>query len=208
LGLRRAAQGIVEVAWNIHKPLPIDRLGGGPRVRTYLAERLYTFAWPAPAPSRDLIDAVLGSPWDDLVNVMDRIRALRQMDGNQALLRAAKVVERTTNILKGASLKQAPVDPSRFQEPLERELWQRYDTQKDRIGELIRSRSYAEATTAYGETFFGPLHEFFERVMVNVEDEALQQNRLALMKAINVLYTAHIADLSKLAILQPRQAPA
>jgi len=208
LGLRRAAQGIVEVAWSIHKPLPVDRLGGGPRVRAYLAERLYTFAWPAPAPSRDLIDAVLGSPWDDLVNVMDRIRALRQMDGNQALLRAAKVVERTTNILKGASLKQGRVDAARFKEPLEQQLWDRYQQNQDRVLQLVRSRSYAEATTAYGEAFFGPLHEFFERVMVNVEDEALQQNRLALMKAINVLYTAHIADLSKLAILQPRQSSA
>ena len=208
LGLRRAAQGVVEVAWHIHKPLPIDRLGGGPRVRAYLAERLYTFAWPPPAPSRDLIDAVLGSPWDDLVNVMDRIRALRQMDGNQALLRAAKVVERTTNILKAASLKQGRVDAARFKEPLEQQLWDRYQQNQDRVLQLIRSRAYAEATTAYGDTFFDPLHEFFERVMVNVEDEALQQNRLALMKAINVLYTAHVADLSKLAILQPRQSSA
>ncbi|MBI3088097.1 MAG: glycine--tRNA ligase subunit beta [Candidatus Omnitrophica bacterium] len=212
-GLRRAAQGVVEVAWAVRKPLPIDRLGGGPRIRAYLAERLYTFAWPAPAsaaspersegmPPRDLIDAVLSSPWDDLVDAMERIRHLRQLDGNQTLLRAAKVVERTTNILKGASLKQDRVDPSRFQEPLERELWQRYDAQKDRIGELIRGRAYAEATKAYGETFFEPLHEFFERVMVNVQDEALQQNRLALMNAIKVLYTDHVADLSKLAILQ------
>jgi hypothetical protein len=38
--------------------------------------------------------------------------------------------------------------------------------------------------------------------MVNVPDEALQQNRLALMRAIKVLYTDHVADLSQLAILQ------
>lgn len=218
-GLRRAAQGVVEAAWSVHNPLPVDRLGGGPRVRAYLAERLYTFAWPAPSsaaspersegtPSRDLIDAVLGSPWDDLVNVMDRIRALRQMDGKQTLLRAAKVVERTTNILKGAALKQDRVDATHFKEPLEQQLWDRYQQHRDRVLDLIQRRSYREATEVYGETFFGPLHEFFERVMVNIDDDTLQQNRLALMKAINVLYTAHIADLSKLAILQPRQSSA
>ncbi len=207
-GLRRAAQGIVEVSWSIHKPLPVDRLGGGQRIRAYLAERLYTFGWPAPAPSRDLIDAVLSSPWEDLVNVMDRILALRQMDGKPTLLRAAKVVERTHNILKSATLKQGDVDPGRFQEPLERQLWDRYQQNRERVLHLIRSRSYAEATACYGETFFDPLHAFFEQVMVNVNEEAVQQNRLALMKAINVLYTEHIADLSKLVILQPRQAPA
>ena len=159
-------------------------------------------------PSRALIDAVLSSPWEDLVNVMDRILALRQMDGKPTLLRAAKVVERTHNILKSATLKQGDVDPGRFQEPLERQLWDRYQQNRERVLHLIRSRSYAEATAAYGETFFDPLHAFFERVMVNVNEEAVQQNRLALMKAINVLYTEHIADLSKLVILQPRQAPA
>ena len=42
--------------------------------------------------------------------------------------------------------------------------------------------------------------------MVNVPDPSLQQNRLALMKTIQTLYTDRIADLSKLSILQ-REEP-
>jgi glycyl-tRNA synthetase beta chain len=174
----------------------------GSRIQRYLLERLYTFSWPAPAPSSDLIDAVLSSPCDDLVDVMDRITGLQQLDGKHTLYRAAKVIERTRNILKGASLRQADVDPARFQEPLEHQLWERYAAQKDHVLRLIQGKAYADATAAYGEAFFEVLHEFFERVMVNVEDEALQQNRLALMRAINALYTERIADLSNLAILQ------
>jgi len=219
-GLRRAAQGIVEVAWVIHRPVPLDQLlrtrasmapfrdappkaaaAAGHRVRRYLFERLYTFAWPAPVPSSDCIDAVLSSPCDDLVDAMDRIVSLRQLDGNAALLKAAKVIERTHNILKGAPLRQPQVDPARLQEPLERRLWDLYASHQGEIAQMIRERLYAEATTRFGEVFFAPLHEFFERVLVNVPEESLQQNRLALMKAINTLYTAQIADLSKLAIL-------
>jgi len=222
-GLRRAAQGIVEAVWAIHRPLQIDRLfravwvmepfrslnktkleGVARRIQTYLAERLYTFAWPAPAPTRDLIDAVLSSQWDDLVNAMDRIVSLQQLDGKPTLLRAAKVVERTSNILKPVTVRPTEVNPDQFQEPLERQLWQLYSANKDRLFQLIQGKSYAEATVEYGKTFFDVLHEFFERVFVNVEDEAIQQNRLALMRVINALYTEHVADLSKLAILQPK----
>ena len=224
LGLRRAAQGIVEVAWAIHNPLPLDQLlearatmsrfsegQADPavhknkireQIRTYLAERLYTFAWPAPVPSRDLIDAVLTSPWEDLVDAMDRIQALQSLDGKQALLKAAKVIERTHNILKSATVRQSQVDQARLQEPLERTLWDLHQTNEEKFLQLIQRKSYQEATTLYGEVFFEPLHEFFDQVMVNVKDEAVQQNRLALLRAINALYTERVADLSKLVILQ------
>ncbi len=39
---------------------------------------------------------------------------------------------------------------------------------------------------------------FFEKVLVNAEDRSLRLNRLAMMKAINTLYTEHVADLAKL----------
>ena len=38
--------------------------------------------------------------------------------------------------------------------------------------------------------------------MVNVKDEAVQQNRLALMRAINALYTDRVADLATLSVNQ------
>ena len=226
-GLRRAAQGIVEVAWRVHRPLPLGALlrarssmepfrtaqpkeiaRVGNRIQRYLFDRLYTFSWPPPTPTNDLIGAVLSSNCDDLVDVMDRILHLQQLDGKRTLLKAAKVVERTRNILKTAAVRQTEVDPSRLQEPLEHKLWELYSAHKDRLRALIQGKAYADATAAYGEVFFEALHEFFERVMVNVKEEALQQNRLALMQAINTLYTERVADLSKLAILQPRINPA
>jgi len=223
-GLRRCAQGIIEIVWPLHRPLPLTRLlevrlafppftrsdhttnaRVTSRITQYLSERLYTFNWPPPIPSRDLIDAVLSSRCEDLTDAMDRIQRLRQLDGKNTLLKAAKVVERTHNILKGASLTQTDVDHTRFQEPLERRLWERYHTSKDRIDHLIRQKAYAEATEAYGEAFFDVLHEFFDQVLVNVKDPLIQQNRLALMRTINALYTERVADLSRLSMLQRHQ---
>lgn len=200
-GLRRAAQGIVEIAWAAHRPLSLAALES--RVKRYLLERLYTFDWPRPVPSRDIIDAVLSAPCDDLVDAMDRAVSLSKLGRDQSLVKAAKVIERTRNILRGA--KAVPVngvDPARFQDELERRVWDAYGTHKPTIEGLIQRKSYAEATTKFGETFYDILHEFFDHVMVNVKEESIQQNRLALMRAINTLYTERIADLSKLALLE------
>ena len=237
-GLRRAAQGIVEVAWKRHRPLPLSQLlkirltmrpfagqGAaaegdiGRRIQRYLFERLYTFAWPAPAtdvnrrpgpapaPYVDCIDAVLASPCDDLIDVMNRIQTLQRLSGDPRLLKAAKVIERTRNILKGANVRQSDVDPARLQEPLEQQLWELYRSNASRVTQLTQEKSYAEATTVFGDLFYEPLHLFFDKVLVNVPDESLQQNRLALMRAINTLYTERVADLSKLTILQQHEEP-
>jgi len=216
-GLRRAAQGIVEVAWAVHRPLPLERLFGAwqmaapfakgktdvdRRLQRYLLERLYTFAWPAPAPGADLIEAVLASPCDDLLDVMERIVSLRKLDGSPGLRKAAKVIERTRNILRGAALRQDRVDPARLTEAPEQKLWELYQSHEDRVAKLAEDKAYADATTLFGEVFFEPLHQFFDQVLVNTPDEALQQNRLALMRAIQALYTDRIADLSKLTLRQ------
>jgi len=220
-GLRRAAQGIVEVAWTVHRPLPLAALFhvrasmepfrtappkeaavAGQHVHRYLLERLYSFSWPDPAPAADYIDAVLAGPCDDLVDVMDRIASLQRLDGQPGLRKAAKVIERTRNILRGAALRQPQVDPARLAEAPEKRLWELYQTHESRVVRLAEEKSYAEATTFFGELFFEPLHQFFDQVLVNTPEEALQQNRLALMQAIRTLYTDRIADLSKLSLLQ------
>jgi len=219
-GLRRCAQGIVEIAWQMRRPLSLPRLFEvratlppftsdeqrrrvNARVTTYLRERLATFAWPTPVPPRDVIDAVLASPFDDLVDAMTRMQALTSLLAHPLTLKAAKVIERTHNILKAVQLDQQGVDPGQFTDPLEHRLWERYTTTREPLLALIHAKDYAQATTRFGEAFFDLLHEFFSRVMVNDPNAALARNRLALMRTINALYTEGIADLSKLAILQP-----
>jgi len=220
-GLRRAAQGIVEVAWTVHRPLPVDQLlhsaatalslDASTRdnilfgmIRSYLFDRLHTFAWPAPVPSADWINAVFHTTWNDLVDAMDRIQTLQRLEGHPGLLKAAKVVERTYNILKGVTThrRNRYIDPSLLKEAPERALWDLYNSNKDSVGvgRLIDEKAYDKATLLFGDVFFTPLHQFFDQVLVNVDDEPLRQNRLALMRAINTLYTERIADLSHMTV--------
>jgi len=133
---------------------------------------------------------------------MDRIVSLQQLSGHPGLLKAAKVIERTRNILRGAPRTDGDVEPGLLKEPQEHALWDVYRQHKDRVSQLITDRQYDKATMEFGELFFEPLHVFFDKVLVNVPDEALQRNRLALMRAIHRLYTDRIADLSKLTVLQ------
>ena len=216
-GLRRAAQGVVEVAWAVHRPLPLSQLfdtwrtlapfatgkaEAADRIRGYILERLYTFAWPKPVPATDCIDAVLASPCDDLIDAMERIIALQRLSGHPGLRKAAKVIERTHNILKGAEHAPGSVQTGLLHEAPERALWDIYERHKTGVEQLIHQRRYDQATTSFGDAFYEPLHTFFDKVLVNVPDEALQRNRLALMRAINTLYTDRVADLSKLTLLQ------
>ena len=157
-------------------------------------------------PAVDCIDAVLGSPCDDLVDTMDRIVTLQQLTGHPGLRKAAKVIERTRNILKGTALTQREVDPARLAEPPERALWDVYERHKSRVAQLAEERRYDQATTLFGDAFYEPLHTFFDQVLVNAPEASTQQNRLALLHAIHTLYTGRIADLSKLTLLQHEES--
>ncbi len=225
-GLRRAAQGIVEVAFAIKKPLPLQALFearaalgalGDPaqkevlrqKIQTYILERLYTFEWPKPAPSNDCIDAVVelyrNKPCEDLTDAMRRIQMLHKLRNDASFIKAAKVIERTRNILRSAKPFEGAVQPDLLKESPEQALWDAYNKSRDRLHSLIENQSYDKATQEFGEVFYEPLHLFFDKVMVNAEDAALKRNRLALMRTIQTLYTDRVADLSKLTLLQQQQ---
>ncbi len=179
------------------------------RVKDYIFERLYTTTrvWKE---SSDVINAVIASrDNDDLVDVMKRIQMLHALKHRRPspLVKPAKIIERTGNILKAASAQPKDgVDSAWLQEPLEQQLYTLYESKREQFAHLVEQKSYDEATTLFGETFYAPLHDFFDKVMVNVPDELLRQNRLALMQAIHTLYTGRIADLSKLTIVQREES--
>jgi glycyl-tRNA synthetase beta chain len=147
----------------------------------------------------ELKKAVLGSNSPDIANIFERKEVLASISNERYFLEAAKVVERTSNILKGAKggiIGQ--VDKNLFKEDLEKKVWDAYLNKKELIISLINKENYKEATREYAEAFYKVLHEFFDKVLVNAEDSSLRSNRLAIMKAINALYTESIADLALL----------
>lgn len=160
------------------------------RLNAILLEQGYKF---------DLIDAVLSSGFDRPSDAQQRLSQLASIKESQDFQRCAKVVERTYRITKGAR-EIGKVDPALFQEAPEKQLWDKYQESKDQIINAQEKKEYINATRLYGNSFYDIIHAFFDKVMVNVEDSNLRNNRLALCKAINQLYTDKIADLSKVVI--------
>ncbi|MDP2921907.1 MAG: glycine--tRNA ligase subunit beta [Candidatus Omnitrophota bacterium] len=163
----------------------------------YIKERI-GFLAPDTRPL-ELKQAVLKAGCNDIVAVFKRVEALSEISAEKYFLKAAKVCERTSNILKGArGEKIGSVDQALLKEDLEKEVWKLYSANSETIRDLIKKERYKEATRVYGEAFFEALHKFFDNVLVNAEDKALRQNRLAMMHAINRLYTDDVADLAML----------
>ncbi len=149
----------------------------------------------------DIIDAVLFSGFDRFDRLSKKLSDLSSIAQAKYFLEAAKVIERISNILKGdKKLKESAlkVKPEYFKEPLEKELWDIYGKNVGRINERIEAGDYAGATKIYAEAFSNPIHLFFEKVIVNAEDQGLRTNRFALLKLIHAAYVDKTADLSKI----------
>lgn len=176
----------------------------GEKLLAFLEERLKAIFKEASF-REDLIEAVVRDV-DRPIPMREKLISLSDMMERRyhTLFHAFKVVERTHNILKPIQPHErqgiGEVRPDLFQDEIEKNLWKLYNTKRSLIEKLIRENAWAEATAEYGEVFSETLHQFFEKVLVNVEDESLRRNRLALMKEINELYTDSVADLSKLRI--------
>ena len=220
-GIRRNSQGLIqiinhkslrlEITGVIRKAIELYNCRGGfktlpykvspeeleKKIINYIKERLESLA-PETRPI-ELKQAVLRSGCNDIVSVFKRVGALSEISAEKYFLKAAKVCERTSNILKGAKAEKiGQVNEGLLKEDLEKEVWKAYSANSGAIKDLIKKEKYKEATRAYGEAFFETLHKFFDKVLVNAEDKDLRQNRLAMMQAINKLYTNDVADLAML----------
>ena len=131
-----------------------------------------------------------------------RARALNSAKNSPSLMQAAQAAKRISNILKKSEKQPLyEVKEDLFSCNQEKVL---YNTLRD-VKEKL-SKKILTTETAYKETFTllamlsNPLEDFFKEVMVNVEKVEIKNNRLALLKEIQVLLTKQISDLSKLQI--------
>jgi len=223
--LRRAANGIVltvfefkrrdltELSFSLEKLINRAALLYGnklkhtpqeivPKLRKLFEERIQWILGTDRLRDKEFLAGIFNTSSDRLTEVWDKFAFLRSLEAKEPVLfrEAHKIVERTRNILKGVKgpLPQDPVNPELLQTPEEKALFQAFSEIQDAFGREAAQGSYLEATKLYASALYDRISAFFDRVLVNVEDEVLRRNRLALMRDINSLYTRQIADLSPL----------
>ncbi len=127
--------------------------------------------WLALQAARDLAAAVAQPDWQDTLNAFARcVRIVRPIE------------ERYT------------VRPGDFTEPAERKL---YTALQQVRASLTPASAMAAVIKAIRAQLVRPINEFFDGVLVMAEDEAVRQNRLALLQDIRAL-TSGYADFSQL----------
>jgi glycyl-tRNA synthetase beta chain len=224
--LRRHALGVLRIL--IEKQLPIDLVallrevfgcfGAAPqvadctdalyaffmdRLRGLLRERGY---------AASEIEAVLSlqpSRIDDILARLDAVREFSALPEAGALAAANK---RITNILKKSEAEVSlaassaaaangaaalSVQSALLVEPAERSLSEQLKKVSPTVQAQLEQRDYTRALSALA-ALRDPVDTFFNDVMVNAEDAALRQNRLALLAELHTQMNC-VADISKLA---------
>lgn len=156
------------------------------RYQNFLLDRGYPF---------DVIEAVISISFDKLIDAQHRIDALkaaREWKDFESIVIAFK---RAMNILKGTPPPKE-VNRSLFSDPVEQNLYRAFLEAREKIEFHLSERAYEQALQEM-TLMKKPIDDFFDGVMVMVENEAIRDNRLALLEGIGQLFL-RIADFSKL----------
>ena len=156
------------------------------RYQNFLLDKEYPF---------DVTDAVLSISFDELVDVQGRIDALKKAREWKDFESIVIAFKRAMSILKGSPPKRE-INSSLLAERAEQNLYQSFLRAKETITLHLNKRDYHAALLEMTQ-MKKPIDEFFDGVMVMVEDEKIRNNRLALLDQIGKLFL-RIADFSKL----------
>jgi len=219
--LRRQANGIVKVIADKNLPLRLDDLMRDARagyqgseaekkfvddatfaasVATFFRERLEFYLREVRGYEYDVVKAVLAAGADDVVDVLARAEAVKQvlhMPEFQAIGAACK---RMRNILRQAVEKG--IEPAAKVEPLpesveeEKNLIAYLDRAGAKVDEHRSRKEYLDALRLLS-TARELVDKFFDKVMVMVEDQRERANRLALLRTLLKEFST-IADFSEI----------
>ncbi len=194
--LRRAAQGIVKIIVEGKLRLPIRQLlGGDPALEEFFFDRVRYYFREIRGFKYDEVNAVLAAGLDDLVDIDERLTAVRQVRPTADFEPLAASFKRISNILRQAGLPadQASLNTGLLEVGPETELHTEFVATSAALRELPDYVSKLERIASLRPA----VDLFFDKVMVNVEDLAVRQNRLALLHSVLTGFST-IADFSEI----------
>ena len=164
----------------------------------FLRERVEFYLRDAAGYAYDVANAVLAVSADDMLDVLARASAVKEVLHKPEFQAIAAACKRVRNILKQAEEKE--IKPGKQFEYLpgavdeEISLAGYLEQTASRVEELRSRKDYLDALLLLS-TAREPVDRFFDRVMVMVEDERVRANRLALLQTLLREFST-IADFS------------
>jgi glycyl-tRNA synthetase beta chain len=141
-----------------------------------------------------VVESVLSAGGDDVVDVARRAEALAVLRREADFGELAVAFRRVVGIIPRGF--ERPVEVSRLVEGAERALHAQAVELKGEVERLVAAQDYLGALRRIAA--LKPMVDmFFEEVLVIGPDEALTQNRFALLKTVGDLFT-RIADFTKI----------
>ena len=212
-GLRRAALGVLRILMETPLPLDLNKLIEVTKeslthqgihldkldepLLTFLFDRLRGLLRDA-GYAQEVIEAVLAQRPTRIDLVPPKLDAVRSFLSLPEALALAAANKRIGNILKKAEGALPKPDPTRFQDEAEKALFNKVQAITPLVATHVANENYADALKALASVR-SEVDQFFDKVMVNVDDPALRGNRLGLLKALFDQLNA-VADISKLGV--------
>ena len=211
-GLRRAALGVLRIL--METPLPLDladliadaQAGFASGILTqpvteplldFMLDRLRGLLKDA-GHAQDVIEAVLAQRPTRIDLVPPKLAAVRDFLGLPEALALAAANKRIGNILKKAEGALPEPDVALLQETAEKALFERVTLIAPVVKSHVANEDYADALKVLASVR-AEVDQFFEDVMVNVDEPLIRANRLGLLKSLFDLLNA-VADISKLGV--------
>jgi glycyl-tRNA synthetase beta chain len=158
------------------------------RMTRYLEDQGYRY---------DEVDAVIAVWQGDVSDTRKRCDAIKVFRDSPEFVKLVIGQKRVRNILKGIE-KTPAIDNALINEPAEKALLQRGNQVRNKIGVMIKQKTYPEVLKVLLE-MREVIDKFFDNVLVMCEDKKLRDNRLALVSFINELFM-QFADFSRIVI--------
>lgn len=145
--------------------------------------------------STDVIDAVLSASFVEPVDALKRIKALSALKKQDDFEPLATAFKRVGNIIKDGL--DQPVDQTLFADDCEKNLFANLQEVQGKVATFISEGDYVRTLEAIAG-LRQPVDAFFDGVMVMVDDDAIKNNRLALLTSVSGLFKG-IADFRRIA---------
>ena len=144
----------------------------------------------------DVVDAVLNADFDNIYDAFLKIEVLSNWKSKEEFLSILGTFNRVSNLASKAV--SAEINPELFTQPAEKELLCAYSSIGESYDEMIESQEYDKALKLL-MTLKKPIDNFFDNIMVMVEDEDIKNNRLGLLKDLANMMN-RLADLGAIVI--------